>query len=123
VIATVTAPTISAPMIGGSRRPSAGRALSSRNITTIGPATAMSPRSEPTRSIPNRRKTPATMAITIGIGIMAIARRTHPVSPRTVISRPVAKNALTTCGQDRCPNAGPTRTVPGIVQKKASGWR
>ena len=39
------------------------------------------------------------------------------------MSTPVAKNAPTTSGHRRWPRAGPTRTVPGIVQKKASGWR
>ena len=28
-----------------------------------------------------------------------------------------------TSGKLRCASAGPTSTVPGIVQKKASGWR
>ena len=39
------------------------------------------------------------------------------------MSSPVAKNAPTTSGHGRWPRAGPTRTVPGIVQKNASGWR
>ena len=39
------------------------------------------------------------------------------------MSSPVAKKAPTTSGHVRWPRAGPTRTVPGIVQKKASGWR
>ena len=39
------------------------------------------------------------------------------------MSSPVAKKAPTTSGHARWPSAGPTRTVPGIVQKKASGPR
>lgn len=39
------------------------------------------------------------------------------------MSRPVATNAPTTSGHRRWPRAGPTSTVPGIVQKNASGWR
>jgi hypothetical protein len=35
----------------------------------------------------------------------------------------VPKNAPTTSGQRRWASAGPTSTVPGIVQKKASGCR
>ena len=39
------------------------------------------------------------------------------------MSSPVAKKAPTTWGHARWPRAGPTSTVPGMVQKKASGWR
>ena len=63
------------------------------------------------------------MPITIGIGMRSMTRRTQPVRPRTSISSPVATNAPTTSGQRRWPSAGPTRTVPGIVQKNARGWR
>ena len=121
-MATAIAPTSSAPRIGGIRWPSPGNVASTKNTTTIGTATAASP-SECTRSMPNRRKIPATMAITIGIGIKSITRRTHPVSPRTRISTPVAKKAPTTSAKDMWPRAGPTSTVPGIVQKNAKGWR
>jgi hypothetical protein len=69
------------PRTGGTRRPSPGEALSARNATTISAAMTTSSCTERTRSRPNRRKTPATMAITMGIGTTAIARRTHPVSP------------------------------------------
>ncbi len=63
------------------------------------------------------------MPITIGIGTMAMARRTQPLNPSSSISTPVATNAPITCGKLRCPSAGPTSTVPGIVQKNASGCR
>lgn len=55
-MATATAPTTSAPMIGGTRLPSDAQALSSRNASTIGAATATSSPSARTRSVPNRRK-------------------------------------------------------------------
>ena len=86
-------------MIGGTHRPSVGRALSSRNTRTIGAATATSDPTARTRSVPNRRNTPATMPITIGIGMRFMTRRTQPVRPRTSISSPVAKKAPTTSGQ------------------------
>ena len=111
------------PIIGGIRRPRPGSALSSRKARTMGAAIPTSSRRACTRSIPNRRKIPATMAITIGIGTTAMARRTQPLSPRRRTSRPVAKKAPTTCGQVRWVRAGPTSTVPGMVQKKARGCR
>ena len=83
-------------MIGGTHRPSVVQALSSRNTRTIGAATATSDPRARTRSVPNRRNTPATMPITIGIGMRFMTRRTQPVRPRTSISSPVAKKAPTT---------------------------
>ena len=108
-------------MIGGSHF--RGQTDASRKASTIGPAMARSSRIACTRSMPNRRNTPATMAITIGIGTAAMARRTHPESPSTSMSSPVAKKAPTTSAKLRWPSAGPTSTVPGIVQKNASGCR
>jgi hypothetical protein len=84
------APTTSAPMIGGQRRLRLGSELRINQTTTIGPAMAMSLNSARTRSRPNRRKTPATMPITIGIGASCIARLTQPVAPSTSISALVA---------------------------------
>jgi hypothetical protein len=110
-------------MIGGTHRPSDDLALSNRNTTTIGAATATSEPTARTRSVPKRRKTPATMPMTIGIGTRSMNRRTQPVRPRTTTSTPVATNAPMTSGHVRCPRAGPTRTVPGMVQKNARGWR
>jgi hypothetical protein len=55
-------------MIVGIKRPSAGRAVSSRNTTTIGAAMARLALGARTRSVPKRRKTPATVAMTIGSG-------------------------------------------------------
>ena len=63
------------------------------------------------------------MPITIGIGNACMARRTHPVAPSTSIRTPVAMKAPITSAKVRWPSAGPTRTVPGMVQKNASGWR
>ena len=85
-------------MIGGTHRPRAARALSSTNTSTIGAATAASDPTARTRSVPNRRNTPATMPITIGMGMRSMTRRTQPVSPRTSTSSPVATNAPTTSG-------------------------
>ena len=120
---TASAPTTSVPMIGGIHLPSDGTALSSRNASTMGAAMAKSAPSARTRSTPNRRKTPATIAITIGMGMTLITRRTQPVRPRTRMSTPVAMKAPMTSGKVRCPRAGPTSTVPGIVQNIAKGWR
>ena len=121
--AAAIAPTSSVPIIGGMRRASAGSVASSRKATTIGPAIAMSSCSARTRSSPKRRNTPATMPITIGIGTACMARRTQPLAPSTSISTPVARNAPTTSAKLRCASAGPTSTVPGMVQKKPSGCR
>ena len=82
-------PITSAPMIGGQRRPSAGRAVSTSQMMTIGPAMAKSASTARTRSRPKRRNTPATMPITIGIGTSCIARFTQPESPRISINSAV----------------------------------
>ena len=52
------------------------------------PGDQHSSRSARMRLVPNRRKTPATIAITIGIGMAAIARRTQPLRPKPRMSRP-----------------------------------
>ena len=122
-IATAIAPISSAPMIGGNQRASRGRALSSTKASTIGPATIGSWWTALTRSSPKRRKTPATMAITIGMGSRAWARRIHPEIPSTVTKRPVATKAPITSACGVCSSAWPTRTVPGMVQKITSGVR
>ncbi len=44
-----------------------------------------------TQSRPNCRNTPATMPITIGIGIACMARCTQPSAPSAIISAPVAR--------------------------------
>lgn len=89
----------------------------------MGAAIATSAPSAATRSTPNFRKTPATIAMTIGIGSASITRRTSPDAPSTSTSRPVTRNAPITSGQDRCPSDPPTRIVPGIVQAKPRGCR
>ena len=88
--AAASAPTRSAPISGGMRRPRAGSADRTRKATTIGPATARSPCSARTRSRPKRRNTPATMPMTIGIGTACIARLTQPDAPSARIRSPVA---------------------------------
>ena len=59
----------------------------------------------------------------MGKGNAAMIGVTHPVNPNSNIRAPVAKNAPSTCSHGRCSNDAPTTTVPGIVQKKASGCR
>ncbi len=88
--AIITVPAASAPISGGRRRPIAGSALSARNTAIIGAAIQKSSRTAKTRSSPKRRNTPATIAITIGIGRTFIARATQPAQPSTSISAPVA---------------------------------
>ena len=83
-----TAPTINAPINGGSIRPSFLEKERRINARTIGAAIAMSSRTACTRPVPNRRNTPATIAITIGIGAASMQRRTQPVSPSASISAP-----------------------------------
>ena len=86
--ATATTPTSNATMIGGSHF--RGQTDARKKANTIGPAMARSSRIACTRSVPKRRKTPATMAITIGIGTTAMARRTQPERPSTSMRSPVA---------------------------------
>ena len=93
------------------------------NASTIGAAIAKSSRTACTRPVPKRRNTPATIAMTIGIGAASVQRRTQPESPSASISTPVAMKAPITSGNDRWPSAGPTSTAPGMVQKNTSGWR
>jgi hypothetical protein len=73
--------------------------------------------------VPKRRNTPATMPITIDNGMADIRRPTQPVRPRANMKTPVAMNAPTISGHDRWDSAGPTSTVPGMVQKNAIGTR
>ena len=110
-------------MIGGRNRPRPCRAESSTQVTIIGAAIQTSACTDVTSPVPKRRKTPATMPITMDNGMADIRRPTQPVRPRANMKIPVAMNAPTISGQDRCDNAGPTSTVPGMVQKKAIGRR
>ena len=89
----------------------------------IGSAIQSSSRKARTKSTPKRRNTPGHHAMTIGIGTASIARRTQPENPRSSISNPVARNAPITSGKLRCVSAGPTSTVPGMLQRNTSGWR
>ena len=63
--------------------------LRSSQTTTIG-ATPRPVKNGMDEVEPKRRKTPATMPITIGSGTSAIARFTQPVSPSASISTLVA---------------------------------
>jgi hypothetical protein len=88
--ATTSAPTSSAPISGGMRRPRAGSADKAKKATTIGAAIAGSLCNARTRSRPKRRNTPATMPMTIGIGTACIARLTQPDAPSARIRTLVA---------------------------------
>ena len=113
---TASAPTASAAISGGIL-------FTKRNANAMGNAIHGASRNASTRSMPKRRNTPATMAITIGIGTASIARRTRPETPSSAISTPVARKAPTTSGSDRWPSAGPTSTEPGMLHRNTSGWR
>ncbi len=80
-------------MSGGSTRDTRGMAVSATKAALIGRAIQSSSAKARTRSTPKRRNTPATIAITIGMGMASIARRTHPLHPSTSIRTPVARNA------------------------------
>ena len=105
------------------REATAGETLTSRYTAVMGAAIQKPVSKARTQSRPKDRNTPATMPITIGIGIASMARRTQPVRPSAIMRKPVARNAPITSGKLRWVSAGPTSTVPGMVQKKASGWR
>ena len=55
-------------------------------MAIIGPTMAVSANAAWTSSRPKRRKTPATMPMTIGIGTNSMARFTQPVAPSTSIN-------------------------------------
>ncbi len=86
-------PMASAPISGGTSRASRCEALIATNAAAIGAAIQNSSRMANTRSRPNRRNTPATMPITIGIGTASIARRTQPDRPSASMRIPVAMYA------------------------------
>lgn len=121
--ATATMPASSVPKTGGSRRPRVGTALRSRKATTMGRAIHGSARLDATISVPNFKKTAATMAITIGNEIAVVRGRITPEHPSARISTPAPKNAPTTSGKLRCCGDGPSWTVPGMDQANPSGWR
>ena len=64
-----------------------------RQTTVMESAMVRSSRNAVTRPMPKRRKTPATMAMTMGMGTASIARRTHPERPRRTITSPAARKA------------------------------
>jgi len=121
--AIMSAPTIIAPITGGSTRVRRGETDNTRNTIVIGAAIQNASRIANTRSSPKRRNTPATMPMTIGIGIASMKRLTQPESPSTSMSTPQAMYAPMTSWKLKWSSAGPTSTVPGIVQKKTSGCR
>ena len=122
--ATATAPTTSAPMIGRQPRPPSGHATEQQEHQHHrGGDRERRRRSARTRSVPKRRNTPATMPMTIGIGMAAIARRTQPVRPAPASARRWRSTRRPPRPAAGAPSAGPTSTVPGMVQKKASGCR
>ena len=63
------------------------------------------------------------MPMTIGIGTACIARRTQPEAPSTRISSSGGVEGADHLGEGEVRSAGPTSTVPGMVQKKHSGSR
>ena len=65
--------------------------MNRKKTAVIGPASQNSFRTASTQSVPNFRNTPATIAITIGVGKAAITTRTQPVTPSSNISAPVAR--------------------------------
>ena len=93
------------------------------NASTMGPATTGLVWEEATMSVPKRRNTAATMAMTMGMGMAAMIRRTRPVAPNARMSRPATKKVPTTSGNDRCCRDGPSSTVPGIDHANPRGWR
>ena len=70
---------------------------------------------------PNDIKTPATIAIMMGMGRSAIIFFTAPLIPKTKSKMPVPMNAPMTSGNVELTSAGPTKTEPDIVQKNANG--
>lgn len=97
--------------------------LSTTNATTIGSATHGEAWIDCTSPRPKERNTPATIAMTIGMGSTRITRPTHPLRPSSRMSTAVTMNAPNTSLHGRWRSAVPTTTVPGIVQKNPSGWR
>ena len=89
--AMTSAPAASAAMSGGTARPRRGTRLKASQTTHMESAIAISSRKACTSPIPKRRKTPATIAITIGIGTACIARRTQPERPSRSMTTPVAR--------------------------------
>ncbi len=85
------APVTSATISGGSHLASFGTALTTRKAAVMAAAIARSLAKACTQSRPNCRNTPATMPMTIGIGIARIARCTQPSAPSAIISAPVAR--------------------------------
>src|SRR5690606_20038259 len=75
--ATAPTPASRAPRIGGIHLPRTATELSRRKTITIGAAIATSDPSAATRSMPNFRNTPATIAMTMGMGSASITRRTR----------------------------------------------
>ncbi len=86
---TATIPTTIAARMGGTTLARRGTAPTTRNAIAIGRATATEAHTASTSPSPNRRNTPATIAMMIGMGIQSMSRRARPVSPTSRISTPV----------------------------------
>ena len=83
-------PAMSAPISGGDIRANLGSAESNRNTAVIGAAIMTPSRIAKIKFKPNCRNTPATIAMTIGIGNRLMHLRIQPLSPRMNINAPVA---------------------------------
>ncbi len=75
--------------MGGTTRARRGTEPTTTKASAIGRATAADDQTEDTRPSPNWRKTPATMAMMIGMGIQSMSRRARPDSPTSRITTPV----------------------------------
>ena len=116
-------PTPAANATGGAILPIAGTAVRATNTRIIGRAIRGSASDASTSSRPNRRKMPATMAMTICGGSASITRATRPVQPSRNTRTPVSTYAPRTSANASWDSASPAMTVPGMVQKYACGER
>lgn len=98
-----------------------GIAVGMTKATTIAIAMVVASLNAEIMFNPKGRKTPATIAMTIGMGMAAIIRDTKPVTPRKAINKPHAKQAPITSAKLRCCRAPPTSTAPGMVHMIAMG--
>ena len=84
----MTVPTARAHSTGGSTRPRAGTAVGMAKAATMATAIIVASSNAAMIFKPKGRKTPATMAMTMGMGIAAMMRRTSPVMPRKAMNTP-----------------------------------
>ena len=86
----VAVPMPAASATGGANFAAAGMVDSATKIRIIGMAIIGSASEASMSSSPNRRKMPATMAMTTCGGNASMTRATSPVQPRKMISTPVS---------------------------------